>query len=144
MAESCFSQVTNACFLLDTNMVSDLARHPGGPVARRVLEVGVDHIAVSIVVACEIRFGLAKAISKRLADRLDALLDQVEQLPLEHPIDEHYAAIRAGLERAGTPIGPNDLLIAAHARSLGIVLVTDNVREFSRVPDLAVENWLRP
>jgi len=72
--------------------------------------------------------------SERLAERLDALLDEVEQLPMERPVDEHYADIRAVLERAGTPIGPNDLLIAAHARALDLVLVTDNEREFSRVP----------
>ncbi|MHB1292986.1 MAG: PIN domain-containing protein, partial [Sulfuricella sp.] len=65
-----------------------------------------------------------------------------EILPLETPVEEHYADIRNKLERAGTPIGPNDLLIASHARALGLTLVTDNVREFSRVPGLAVENWL--
>lgn len=63
-------------------------------------------------------------------------------LPLEAPADEYYGAIRHQLERAGTPIGPNDLLIAAHARALGLTLVTDNVREFTRVPQLSVENWL--
>jgi len=130
-------------YLLDTNTVSDLARNPAGPVARRVREIGVDKLAVSIVVVCEIRFGMAKAISKRLAERLDILLDQIEHIPLERPVDEHYAAIRLALERAGAPIGPNDLLIAAHARSLDFVLVTDNEREFSRVPGLAIENWLR-
>jgi tRNA(fMet)-specific endonuclease VapC len=61
---------------------------------------------------------------------------------MESPVEEHYADIRNTLERAGTSIGPNDLLIAAHARSLGLTLVTDNMREFSRVPGLPVENWL--
>ncbi len=131
-------------YLLDTNIMSALARNPTGLIARRIAEVGVEKIAVSIVVACEIRFGVAKGVSKRLAERLDALLSEIEPLPMERPVDEHYAEIRAALENAGTPIGPNDLLIAAHARALDFVLVTDNEREFGRVPGLAVENWLRP
>jgi tRNA(fMet)-specific endonuclease VapC len=129
-------------YLFDTNTVSHLARHPRGSVAQRIAEVGVDQIAISIVVACEIRFGVVKSGSKRLAERLDVLLGEITQLPLERPVDEHYADIRSELERAGTPIGPNDLLIAAHARALGLILVTDNEKEFSRVPGLAIENWL--
>jgi tRNA(fMet)-specific endonuclease VapC len=60
---------------------------------------------------------------------------------LEQPADEHYASIRHELQTRGTPIGPNDLLIAAHARSLGLTLVTENDGEFRRVRDLTVENW---
>ena len=130
-------------YLLDTNVVSELARDPHGPVASRIAVIGAETVALSIVVACEIRFGVAKGVSKRLAERLDVLLAEIEQLALDHPVDEHYAEIRAALESSGTPIGPNDLLIAAHARALGRVLVTNNEREFSRVPGLAVENWLR-
>lgn len=130
-------------YLLDTNIVSDLARDPQGTVARRLAEAGTERVAVSVVVACEVRFGAVKSGSKRLARRLDVLLREIPQLPLEEPVDKHYADIRAHLERAGTPIGPNDLLIAAHARALAFVLVTDNEREFSRVPRLVVENWRR-
>ncbi len=130
-------------YLLDTNMVSHVARNPHGPVAQRLVDVGVERIAISVVVACEIRYGLAKSRSKRLTERLNLILGEITQLPLEGPVDEHYAEIRSRLERAGTPIGPNDLLIAAHARALGLIVVTDNEKEFSRVPGLAVENWLR-
>ena len=130
-------------YLLDTNIVSELARNPQGPVARRIADAGVEKIAVSIVVACEIRFGLAKGASRRLAGRLEVLLREIEALPMECPVDEHYAEIRTTLESEGKPIGPNDLLIAAHARALDRVLVTDNDREFRRVPGLVVENWLR-
>ena len=63
-------------------------------------------------------------------------------MPLDSPTDRHYADIRAALERAGTPIGNNDLFIAAHARSRGMTLVTHNVRQFRRVPGLRVEDWL--
>lgn len=130
-------------YLLDTNIVSDLVRRPGGSVVQRIAEVGADRIAISIIVACEIRFGLAKSGSQRLIQNMERVLEQLEVLPMEAPVEEHYADIRTRLECAGTPIGPNDLLIAAHARVLGLTLVTDNDREFARVPGLKVENWLR-
>ena len=63
-------------------------------------------------------------------------------LSLEPPVEHHYATIRANLEQAGTPIGPNDLLIAAHTMALDLILVTANTREFERVPPLKLENWL--
>ena len=109
---------------------------------QRIAAVGVEQIGVSIIVACEMRFGAIKSGSQRLARQVSLVLDQIATLPLESPVEAHYAEIRDTLERAGTPIGPNDLLIAAHARSLGLTLVTDNVHEFSRVPGLLVENWL--
>ena len=129
-------------YLLDTNIVSALARAPQGGVAARIAALEAGQVVVSLVVAAEIRFGLAKNLASRLRDNLAAILDALDVLPLEAPTDAHYADIRATLERAGTPIGPNDLLIAAHARALGCVLVTDDAREFARVPGLKVENWL--
>lgn len=129
-------------YLLDTNIVSDLVRNPAGDIMKRIASVGAEKVCISMIVACEARFGAAKSGSQHLARQLDLVLAQMEILPLEAPVDEHYADIRNTLERAGTPIGPNDLLIAAHARSLGLTLVTGNEREFSRVPGLTVENWL--
>lgn len=129
-------------YLLDTNIVSDLVRNPAGVIMKRIASVGAEKVCISMIVACEARFGAAKSGSQRLAWQLDLVLAQMEILPLEVPVDEHYADIRNTLEQAGTPIGPNDLLIAAHARSLGLTLVTGNEREFSRVPGLTVENWL--
>jgi tRNA(fMet)-specific endonuclease VapC len=134
--------ITQPRYLLDTNMLSELAKRPGGRVAQRITELGVGAVATSLVVACEIRFGLAKSGSARLIENVTQVMDCIEIIPLEPPVDEHYADIRNALGRAGTPIGPNDLLIAAHARALNMILVTDNVREFSRVQGLAVENWL--
>jgi tRNA(fMet)-specific endonuclease VapC len=125
-------------FLLDTNIVADLIRNPGGVVAQRVAEVGEAQIVLSIVVACELRFGAAKSGSPRLTRRVGQVLDA-----LEAPVDATYASLRKALEAAGTPIGPNDLLIAAHAKTLGLTVVTDNERPFSRVKGLSVVNWLR-
>jgi tRNA(fMet)-specific endonuclease VapC len=86
---------------------------------------------------------VAKSSSSILAVRVDQLLGAIETLSLEPKADEHYGRIRTQLEKAGTVIGGNDLLIAAHALAIDAVLVTDNVREFKRVKGLRVENWLR-
>jgi tRNA(fMet)-specific endonuclease VapC len=131
-------------YLLDTNIVSDLVRHPHGRVAERVREIGEEQVYTSLIVAAELRYGAAKKGSPRLSAQLEVVLRALEVLPLESPVDTVYAQIRANLERAGKVIGGNDLLIAAHAVSLGDVLVTANEQEFSRVPDLPIENWLMP
>ncbi|MCC5866854.1 MAG: type II toxin-antitoxin system VapC family toxin [Wenzhouxiangella sp.] len=130
-------------YLLDTNIISDLIRNPQGAVANRIAAVGEDSIATSIVVAAELRYGAAKSGASKLADRVELLLSAMEVLPLDSPTDRRYAQLRDDLTRQGTLIGPNDLLIAAHALAEELTLVTDNVREFSRVSTLAVENWLR-
>jgi tRNA(fMet)-specific endonuclease VapC len=129
-------------YMLDTDLLSDLIRHPQGTVANRVASVGEDTICTSIVVAAELRFGAEKSGSPKLAARIDLILSALEVLALEPPADRHYGQIRQQLTRHGTPIGPNDLLIAAHALALDITIVTANTREFSRVPGLRVENWL--
>jgi tRNA(fMet)-specific endonuclease VapC len=97
---------------------------------------------VSIVTAAELLFGARRVGSSRLERDLSAILSVVPPLAFEEPADSTYADIRSTLEARGTPIGPNDLFIAAHALSLDLTLVTANIREFSRVPDLKVENWL--
>lgn len=129
-------------YLLDTNILSDLIRHPQGRVARHIAARGEDSVCTSIVVAGELRYGAEKAESKKLSERVDLLLSALDVLPLEAPTDRHYGDIRHRLARQGVPIGPNDLLIAAHARSLDLTLVSSNESEFRRVPDLRVENWL--
>jgi tRNA(fMet)-specific endonuclease VapC len=130
-------------YLLDTNIVSDLVRHPRGKVSDRISAVGEQEICTSIIVASELRYGSAKKNSPRLTAQLDAVLGAMEVLALETPVDAVYGVIRAALERIGQPIGANDLLIAAHAVALDLTLVTDNEREFLRIDNLRVENWLR-
>jgi tRNA(fMet)-specific endonuclease VapC len=129
-------------YLLDTNILSDLIRHPQGTVADRIAAAGEDTVCTSIVVAAELRFGAIRASSEKLTQTIEQILSAVEILPLESPADQHYGELRHHLKRQGTPIGPNDLLIAAHALASDLTLVTGNTREFSRVPGLKLENWL--
>lgn len=96
----------------------------------------------SLIVACELRYGTHKKGSAALSAKVEQLLETIAVLPLKDDIIVHYAEIRVELERMGQPIGSNDLLIAAQARSQGLTVVTANVGEFSRVPGLIVENWL--
>jgi tRNA(fMet)-specific endonuclease VapC len=130
-------------YLLDTNIVSDLVRNPQGKIARQILKVGEIKICTSIIVAAELRYGAEKKQSPRLSGQLEAILGALKILPFEKPADALYSSIRAQLELAGTPMGGNDLLIAAQALTLGFTVVTDNEKEFSRVKHLDVENWLR-
>ena len=134
--------MTNFAYLLDTNILSDLIRKPDGKIAKRIAEVGEETICTSIIVACELRFGAEKKQSPPLQVRVKELLQVLEVLAMDDDADLHYEDIRSKLETAGTPIGPNDLLIAAHARSLNLTLISANVKEFSRVPGLSIENWL--
>ncbi len=128
--------------LLDTNILSALIRDPRGPAMQRLQGVGEDSVCTSIVVAGELRFGARKRGSARLSERVEQLLAVIPVLALDGEVDGHYAAIRLTLEQAGTPIGPNDLWIAAQARAAGLCLVTENLGEFCRVEGLRVENWL--
>jgi tRNA(fMet)-specific endonuclease VapC len=130
-------------FLLDTNILSDLVRHPHGRIADRIVQVGEQHVCTSIVVAAELRYGAARKASSRLMAQLEAVLGALEVLALGSPVDVVYGELRTRLERAGRSIGANDLLIAAHALALAHTVVTNNEREFSRIDDLRVENWLR-
>ena len=130
-------------YLLDTNIVSDLVRNPQGRIAQHIRKIGEAQVCTSIIVAAELRYGAAKKQSPRLTAQLQAVLGALEILPLQERADAAYGELRARLEKAGRPIGANDLLIAAHAATLGYVLVTDNEKEFARTNDLRRENWLR-
>jgi len=131
-------------YLLDTNILSDLVRNPQGQIAAHIRKVGESRVGTSIIVASELRYGAERKGSARLKLQLEAVLGALEVLSFEAPADEFYSRIRVELEALGKPVGSNDLLIAAHALSLGRAFVTDNTREFSRVRGLKVENWLRP
>jgi len=120
-----------AQYLLDTNILSDLIRNRTGIVAKKVdrmTRAERRSLCTSIIVAGELRFGGAKKDSLRLIERIDAILQSVTVLPLEEGADRRYGRLRARLQRAGTPISGNDLLIAAHALATNSILVTDNTR----------------
>ena len=129
-------------YLLDTNIISDLVKQPQGAIAKAITEIGEDAVFTSILVACELRYGVAKKGSSRLTAQVEAILSALEIAPFDEPADEFYGQIRNHLTQSGALIGPNDLLIAAHALALDAVLVTANESEFSRVPGLRVQNWL--
>jgi len=129
-------------YLLDTNAVSSLVNDPDGRVAASIERAGEASICTSIIVAAELHFGVAKKKSRRLLTQVETALAHLDIQPFAAPADRIYGELRADLERKGRPIGPNDLLIAAHALALDCILVTDNEREFSRVKTLRVENWL--
>jgi tRNA(fMet)-specific endonuclease VapC len=130
-------------YLLDTSILSHLVRQPQGPVAERIADVGESNVLTSVIVACELRYGAARRGSRRLTRQVEAVLGAMTIRPLESDVERFYASIRVALEKRGTPIDAHDMLIAAHARAIDAVCVTDNVAEFKRVPALKVENWIR-
>jgi tRNA(fMet)-specific endonuclease VapC len=129
-------------YLLDTNILSDAIKNPRGFAGRRLTRED-GNACTSIIVASELRFGAIKSGARVLARKVDELLESLPVLPFASPADDVYGQVRTQLERDGKPIGANDMLIAAHALALGCTLVSDNLREFARVPSLRVENWLR-
>ena len=129
-------------YLLDTNIVIYVLK-------RRPIEVlsvfnqNASRMAISAITLSELYHGAEKSI--KVSENLAAIEDfcsRLDVLPYGSKAAQHYGAIRAGLEKLGQPIGVNDLHIAAHARSEGLVMVTNNVGEFARVPALEVENWV--
>lgn len=132
-------------YLLDTNIVSHMMVNAEGQAATYAIQLIADNPSVqmctSVVVHGELAFGLAKRPSKRLQKALDVQLENLLVLALDEEVVPHYARLRAELEASGTPIGPNDALIAAHALALDAILVSADT-DFARIPGLKLENWL--
>jgi len=127
-------------FLVDTDVVSyAMQLHPR--VLARWLKHERSDIGISVIAEAELRFGFAKRKTPRLGQELDRFLEIHEVVELSSTHVPAYAHLRAYLERVGNPIGANDMLIAAQAIALDLVLVTNNEREFRRVPGLEIENW---
>ncbi len=127
--------------LLDANICIYIinARPPG--VLTRFRQYRLGEIGISSVVAAELAYGVAKSASTRNRQALEMFLAPLEILPFDDAAVWRYGQLRADLERQGTSIGSLDTMIAAHALSLNAVLVTNNLREFSRVPELHLDNW---
>lgn len=126
---------------LDTNICSYILRRHPAEMIERFASLDKSQLWLSAIVAAELRFGAAKLASPRFQAAIEAWLAGFEVLPWPVDAAHHYAQIRSELERAGKPIGGMDLLIAAHAMAEDSVVITNNAREFHRVPRLAVEEW---
>jgi tRNA(fMet)-specific endonuclease VapC len=130
-------------YLLDTDILIYIKRHHPADVRARMDQLPRGSAAMSVVTWGELMFGAAQSQQRdRAEELLDDLARAIPVLALSRAAANVYADLRAELARAGTPIGPNDLWIAAHALAEDLVLVTNNTREFSRVPDLRIENWV--
>lgn len=127
-------------YLLDTNAITRAVREPTGSVAQQI-DRHRPHVITSVIVAAEIRFGIAKRPGGKVAARLARYLDALEIVPFDGDAAIHYGDIRAALEHLGQPLDAMDALIAAHARSLAATLVTGNVAHFQRAPGLRWANW---
>lgn len=129
-------------YLLDTNACIRILNGTSSALAERLRFVPRTQVRLSSVVKAELLYGARK--SGRVAENLrvlEQLFETIASLPFDDRCAEEYGVLREELERSGTLIGPNDLLIAASARAHGAVLVSNNVREFSRVPDLQIDDW---
>ncbi len=128
--------------MLDTETCIYVINKRPQQVFERFAGMTVGDVVISSVTGAELSFGVAKSGSQRNRQALDKFLAPLEILPFDEAAMRRYGPLRSDLERSGTPIGALDLLIAAHALSVGCTLISNNLREFSRVPDLALANWV--
>ena len=129
-------------YMLDTDTCSYIMKRSNDAVLKQLQKVSVSDVCISVITKSELLFGVEVSPRRRQDEpALSAFLRYIEVLDFADEASLHYAKIRADLKLVGTMIGANDLFIAAHARSLGLTLVTNNTREFGRVRDLATENW---
>ncbi len=129
-------------YMLDTDTSSYIMKRSNNSVLKRLRRTPVHEVCISVVTKSELLFGVEMSPRRQQDEAaLTAFLDYVEVLDFPDQASHDYARIRADLKKRGTMIGANDLFIAAHARSLGLTLVTNNVREFGRVAHLTLENW---
>ncbi|HXP39992.1 MAG TPA: type II toxin-antitoxin system VapC family toxin [Candidatus Acidoferrales bacterium] len=127
-------------FMLDTDISSYIIKRRPATLVER-FEKHAESLSVSVMTAAELRFGAAKAARPKLAELVEAYLERLAILDWTNEVTGHYARIRSELERSGKPIGNMDLLIASHAVSQRMVLVTNNLKQFANVPGLTVEVW---
>ena len=128
-------------YMLDTNILIYLIKRKPPDVMARFLKHDFGAMCVSSITVAELEFGVSKSGSLKNKQALDALMQLLQRPAFDGHAANAYGPLRATLEARGTPIGPPDTLIAAHALALGATLVTNNVREFSRVPGLKLEDW---
>jgi len=131
-------------YMLDTNICSYIIKQRPSEVLKKFEKVQKDQICISILTYAELQYGVERASSKRINQEIiEAFVDRLKILPWDMEAAQHYAKIRNYLEKQGTPIGSMDMMIASHARSQDYTIVTNNLREFERVPNLKLENWAK-
>ena len=130
-------------YMLDTNIVIYVIKKQPESVLQKLQEYDPSDFCISSITLAEMEYGIAKSTRpEKNQAALSAFLSNIDILPFDDRAAVEYGDIRASLEKKGTPIGPNDMLIAAHARSLGLTIVTNNVKEFRRVGGLMLDNWV--
>ena len=135
--------MTSPRFLLDTNIIIFIRRNRPPTVLERFKKLAAGEAAISVITYGELRYGAEKSVFRQgAAEKLTELVSLIPVLPMPDGAAQAYGAIRADLERRGEIIGGNDLWIAAHAIAEQLTLVTNNVREFQRIPSLTIENWI--
>ncbi|NCB39023.1 MAG: type II toxin-antitoxin system VapC family toxin [Erysipelotrichia bacterium] len=132
-------------YLLDTNILIYLCKGTYPAIAEHIRTFGPGDVVISSITLAELEFGILKSAKpEKNRKHFQEFLLPFEILPFDAGAAVEYGAVRHYLEKSGSPIGPLDTLIAAQARAAGVCLVTNNEREFNRVPELKVENWCKP
>lgn len=129
-------------YMLDTNIVIYTIKNRPAQV-RKIFKQHENQMCISAVTKGELIYGAERSSrpERNLID-IEGLMARLEVAPFEDHASEHFGQLRAELYRIGQPIGPYDMMIAGHARAMGLILVTNNMKEFERVPGLRVENWV--
>ena len=128
-------------YLLDTNIVSFHIRKSSAALQRHLKTVSAAQVGLSVVTEMELRYGLARNPALRIAPLVESFLSGITIVPIDSAVAKEYAKARHRLDTKGSPIGPLDLMIAAHALALGTILITNNLREFRRIDGLRCEDW---
>jgi len=130
-------------YMLDTNICSYILKNHPTAVKQKFEEVGAGNICISAIVLAELYYGAARHPKGIVIRReIDNFVSRLVVIPWDENAADHYGAIRASLEKAGTLVGAMDMLIAAHAKSCDATLVTNNLREFDRIKGLTLLNWV--
>ena len=130
-------------YMLDTNICSYILKNHPTAVKQKFEEVGAGNICISAIVLAELYYGAARHPKGIVIRReIDNFVSRLVVIPWDENAADHYGAIRASLEKAGTLVGAMDMLIASHARSCAATLVTNNLREFDRIKGLTLLNWV--
>ncbi|OIP96465.1 MAG: VapC toxin family PIN domain ribonuclease [Thiomicrospira sp. CG2_30_44_34] len=130
-------------YMLDTNICIYIIKKQPASVLERFEQLPFGSVSMSLVTYGELEYGALRSNnSNKALNTLEEIKNYIPVLPIEINVAKHYADIRADLAKKGTPIGNNDLWIAAHARALGHTIVSNNIKEFERVENLKLENWV--